>query len=374
MPDSKHRSLLLETRLAARECQLELVAQTAEIGFWSFEPSTSELSWSPRCQSLLDVVADAATDFDALISRILPADQASVRRAFSQALQFKREFTVEFSVPTERDTQRRLRCTGRPHASAIARQQLALSGVIQTVEDAGAMTAASAQRMSSIVQRIESQREMERNTLVDRIKTEVSQRFADVSLELHLLSNREELSPELKQALTTLADTAGSSMEAVRSAIYELCPPGVEELGFTGALERFATERAATAGLSLSLSLPQEPVPVDTIALAALYATACNAIDNVVHHARARHMSVAVQYVPSKLSLRIVDDGIGIAGADLMKEGSLGLFTSLERLAHCGGELRVSGESGQGTVLEASIALPRKSSAAKSDRASPRVA
>jgi two-component system, NarL family, sensor histidine kinase UhpB len=359
MVNSKFRSQLLETRLEARDSQLELAAEARELGFWTLEPTTGDLAWSRRCQSLLGVAADSAATFEALIAGIHPDDQQRVRRAFSQALQFKREFSVEFRIAADSPSVRRLRCTGRPHGSAVNRQQPALSGLLQAIEEAPAVPALGS-RVGSIVYRMESLRELERATLISRMKSEVSQSLMVMRQRAQALAEQAGTSPLLLQELHALVAEADAGLEAVRCAIFEMRPPGVEELGFAGALERYASEQAAAAGIALSLALPDATIPVGAPTLEALYVVARTGIDNVVRHARARNMQVSVQFDQNELALRIVDDGVGIAEADLMKDCAFSLFASSERLANSGGELRVSGKPGQGTTLEATIALRDK--------------
>jgi signal transduction histidine kinase len=148
-------------------------------------------------------------------------------------------------------------------------------------------------------------------------------------------------------------------MDAVRGAIFEMSPPGVAELGFSGALERYASEHAEAAGIELSFDVVATSLP-DLPVLESLYLVARAGIDNVVRHARARHMRVAVKCDEEELTLRVEDDGIGITNADLMKDSACSLFASSERIADSGGELRVSGRPNQGTVLEATIALRQR--------------
>ena len=162
------------------------------------------------------------------------------------------------------------------------------------------------------------------------------------------------------QILTLPGARGMYSPDALRGAIFEMSPPGVAELGFAGALERYASEHAAAAGVELAFDVPALTLPVAMPVLESLYVVARAGIDNVVRHARARHMRVQVKCDAEELSLRIEDDGIGITDADLMKDDACSLFASSERLADSGGELRVSGRPDQGTVLEATIALRQR--------------
>jgi two-component system, NarL family, sensor histidine kinase UhpB len=357
MVNSKFRSQLLETRLEARDSQLQLAADAAELGFWSWEPTTGALAASARSLALMSMPAAAAADFDAFLSQVEPTDQGRVRRSFALALQHRREFNVEFQISSAAGT-RRVRCTGTPHASAMDRQQPAMSGIVQEIHETPvADHELLATRVGSMAFRMESLREIDRATLVNRMKSEVAQNLGSIQQELQALGADTALPAATRAKLAALAAEAAAGLEAVRSAIFELRPPGVEELGFAGALERYATEQAAAAGLELSLHLPTESLPLDTQGLEALYLVARAGIDNVVRHANARRMQVLVNADANEVSLKIMDDGTGIADNDLMKDSAFSLFASSERISNAGGELRVNGKPGQGTTLEASIAL-----------------
>jgi signal transduction histidine kinase len=88
-----------------------------------------------------------------------------------------------------------------------------------------------------------------------------------------------------------------------------------------------------------------------------LYAVAQEAVDNVVRHASATQLTVALSLAPDELRLRIVDDGVGIREEDLTRSGTFGLLASSERLTHAGGTLRISCHDGRGTTLEARVPM-----------------
>lgn len=356
MVHSKFRSHLLETRLAAREGQLEMAADAAELGFWTLEPTTGELQVNAAGRQLLQS-GPALSSFEVLIEAVHVEDRQRVRRAFAESLQLRRDFEIEFRIAA--DATRRMRCIGRPHLSTLNRLQPALSGLLQSL--AAAPSTAASPRAGAAMQRLESLRELERATLVSRMKSEVAQHLAEIRQRLIVLATQPGVRDAALQAeLQALADEAESGLDAVRSALFEMRPPGVAELGFNGALERHASEQAAAAGIDLALSLPATPLPVSAGSQEALFTVACAGIDNVLKHARARHMQVIVSADAEEITLKIIDDGVGIADADLMKDSAFGLFAASERLAGAGGELRVQGSPDRGTTLEARIALKQK--------------
>ena len=88
-----------------------------------------------------------------------------------------------------------------------------------------------------------------------------------------------------------------------------------------------------------------------------LYGVAQEAVNNVVRHASATQLTVALGMTADELRLRVVDDGVGIREEDLTKSGTFGLLASSERITHAGGTLRISCNAGRGTTLEARIPM-----------------
>ncbi|MFO1504527.1 MAG: hypothetical protein U1F39_12045 [Steroidobacteraceae bacterium] len=351
MVNSTIRARLLEARMAARECQLQLAETASGLGVWTLEPSTGDLAWSVRCRTLLDSPAEAEGTFEALLARVHSDDQAGVRRAFAQAAHLRREFSVDFRALDGKW----MHCTGRPHTSATSRDGVGLSGILVPASegnDAGS-------RVGAVVNRLDRLREIERNSVATRLQSEVAQRLSQLQSRLESLAVSAGVAAATRAEVVALSAAAAECMD-LRGAIFEMSPPGVAELGFAGALERYASEHAAAAGVELAFDVPALTLPVAMPVLESLYVVARAGIDNVVRHARARHMRVQVKCDAEELSLRIEDDGIGITDADLMKDDACSLFASSERLADSGGELRVSGRPDQGTVLEATIALRQR--------------
>jgi signal transduction histidine kinase len=352
MVNSRIRTRLIEARMAARECQVHLAETSSGLGVWTLEPSTGDLSWSPRCRTLLGAPAEADATFEALLSRIHPDDQPAVSRAFAQAAHLRREFTVEFR--NQEGTT--VRCFGRPHASVASRDGAALSGILLASVDAET----GGSRIGAVLSRMDRLREVERNSVASRLQAEVAQRISALQSRLESLAVNSSVPAATRAEVVALSAAAAECMDAVRAAIFEMSPPGVAELGFTGALERYASEHAEAAGIELGFDVPAASMAIDQSVLESLYVVARAGIDNVVRHSRARHMRIVVKCDDEELLLRVEDDGIGISNADLMKDSACSLFASSERLADSGGELRVSGKPDQGTVLEATIALRRR--------------
>ncbi|GAA0547769.1 signal transduction histidine kinase [Rhizomicrobium palustre] len=82
------------------------------------------------------------------------------------------------------------------------------------------------------------------------------------------------------------------------------------------------------------------------------------ALFNIAHHAQARNVTIAIIFGPKALTLRIIDDGIGIAPAIVAQDGVTGHFGLVgmrERAAKIGGQLAITPGLTRGTQVEVTV-------------------
>ena len=212
-------------------------------------------------------------------------------------------------------------------------------------------------RIRALAHRLEQLREDERGGIARRLHGTLRQELTtlrDALESLHAQPNRPGQTPE---ALGELAGLAGRCLEELRRVTFELDPPGIDELGFTDALQRCVDECAAQSGLAIELTDAGGLPDLGRRCALALYRTLQEALSNVVRHAHARHVEAHVWVQDGAVQLRVSDDGVGIGDRDRGKAGCFGLLAASERLTQLGGALRVFGVPGRGTTLSASIPL-----------------
>ncbi len=165
-----------------------------------------------------------------------------------------------------------------------------------------------------------------------------------------------------RQRLAELRAMAGDIQAEVRRFSRALRPLYLEDLGFVPALEMLAQEMAQTSGLRISIGVEGEMrrLPPDLELTA--YRIVQEGLNNVVRHAEAQTVQLAVTFTPHGLTLRVQDDGHGfeppINPADLAHQGHFGLMGIRERALLFGGQMHVHSRPGGGTILE--IFLPLK--------------
>jgi PAS domain S-box-containing protein len=208
-------------------------------------------------------------------------------------------------------------------------------------------------RVRALANRLEHLREEERAALAGKLNGGLRQELTTLRTEIETLRSREAApgSAELGQ----VGELSDRCLQELRHIVFELQPPGVEDLGLGAAMRRYAEECAAQSGLRVVVTDTDIPADLGRRRSLALYRSFQEALTNVVRHARARKIDVHVWTQDGAVRLRISDDGVGLGDKDRSKPGSFGLLATSERLAELGGTLRVLGVAGQGTTLDASI-------------------
>jgi signal transduction histidine kinase len=141
----------------------------------------------------------------------------------------------------------------------------------------------------------------------------------------------------------------------VRSVLSELRPPLLDELGLAAALDNEIRQHAPAEGdarvtldAGSDAQLQRWPPDVEY----AVFMVAREALINALRHASASQITLCLEGDEHRLTLGVVDDGIGIApDARLSRPGHLGLVGMRERAHAIGAELHIGDAAGHGTMV-----------------------
>ncbi|HEX5951107.1 MAG TPA: sensor histidine kinase [Actinomycetota bacterium] len=175
------------------------------------------------------------------------------------------------------------------------------------------------------------------------------QDLAGLAMQLSAAAERSE-EPE-RSTLAEAAAATRASIRTLRSAVVGVYPPNLQQAGLGPALSDL-TARLQQEGLAVSLQVADERFDPEIDAL--LYRACQEALRNVDAHAHASRVRVAVRREGSTAVLEVVDDGRGVAPAEVARargEGHMGLQILEELVRDAGGTLRVAPADGGGTVV-----------------------
>lgn len=193
----------------------------------------------------------------------------------------------------------------------------------------------------------------ERTRLAREIHDTLLQGFTGVSLQLLAAMGRRDDPVEYEASLDRVVTLAQKTLADARQAVWDMRPPALEGSDFAAALRSALERTVVNHGLGFDYSVRGLPHALDPHVETVLFRVAQEAITNVVKHAGAHTVRVALSYDPRSVRLVVVDDGSGFdVDPDLRTyAGHWGLLGMRERASQLRGKLAVRSAPGEGTKI-----------------------
>jgi two-component system, NarL family, sensor histidine kinase UhpB len=216
-------------------------------------------------------------------------------------------------------------------------------------ESGGGEVAELVRAFNEMLERLESERrasgghalaaqEAERLRIARGLHDEVGQALTAVLLQLDSLS--EPGSPAYAADVDEAKRTVRRALEEVRRIAQELRPAMLEHLGLVSSLTELARRFADVSGLEVRRRFDTDLPPLSPDAELAIYRVAQESLTNVARHAGASSVDVVLEAGSTSVTLRISDDGRGIARGG-SPNGHGGLRGMRERAILVGGALAI---------------------------------
>ena len=195
----------------------------------------------------------------------------------------------------------------------------------------------------------------ERQKLARDLHDSVSQALYGISLgansaKLALsLDASESKMQEVNRSLDYLIHMAATALAEMKSLIFELRPESLESEGLVAALKKHLRALELRHRFNLNLTFSEEP-DTSLKAKEMLYRITQEAMNNVVKHAQATQVDIALVMQENLLSLSIKDNGIGFDTSQDFP-GHLGLHSMRDRAATMEATFSVDSHPNQGTTV-----------------------
>jgi signal transduction histidine kinase len=196
----------------------------------------------------------------------------------------------------------------------------------------------------------------ERQWLARELHDSVTQALYSVTLyaeaaRMALAAGKQDVAVENLRELQMMAREA---LFDIRLLIFELHPPILEGQGLAAALQIRLAAVETRAGLQSEIHVDggrRLPLPVEED----LYRIALEALNNVVKHAQAQHVTVHLHFDDQRVCLEIADDGMGFDPAKARASGGMGLVGMEERAQRINGRLEILSAPGKGTTVKVEV-------------------
>ena len=223
------------------------------------------------------------------------------------------------------------------------------------------------ERYRRLAQNILVAQEEERRRVARELHDETSQALSGLALNLKALVDMAEMSGSQDEAFKAQLKKAHSMAVEISAEvsrlIRELRPTLLDTLGLVPAIRRFAEDTLSPLHINVTLESTGAGQSMPTEVEVGLFRIVQGAIGNIAKHSQASNATIALEYKPSEVVLRVCDDGKGFDVSkltDVDENGrGTGVFSMKERVNLLGGSCSIESQPGQGTVVTARVPLIR---------------
>jgi signal transduction histidine kinase len=194
----------------------------------------------------------------------------------------------------------------------------------------------------------------ERNRLARELHDTLAHTLSGLTVQLeaiHTIMETEQ--QEVKDMLEKALFTARNGLEETRRAMKALRAEPLEDLGLQLALQNLVENIQARANLDIHLNISDHSFAITQDEEQMVYRITQEALENVVHHAKAKIVWIDLVQESGASVLRIRDEGIGFDFSTLKKNSDrLGLKGMRERAEMLNANLEIDSQPGKGTLIQ----------------------
>jgi len=202
--------------------------------------------------------------------------------------------------------------------------------------------------------------ENERATIARELHDDLGQQLA--ALKMQLVRFESEIGRSATEgplASTQLQTQIDTIIASVRRIAAGLRPPVLDELGLYAAIEWLVNDVRRRFGLAIGLSIQGDEPAFEPSAATSIFRIVQEGLTNVVRHAEASTVCIAVVCDNAACTLTIEDNGRGAALDSPRATDTFGLLGMRERVRSLSGTIALRSRPGDGFRVEAMIPLEK---------------
>ena len=304
---------------------------------------------------------------DSFLEMIYPEDRPRMAEIIQRA--DRQEFEIEFRIIMPDGSLRWIHDRGFPIRD-YSGQVYRIAGIARNVTDrklAEERLKATGEQLRALSASLQSAREEERTRIAREIHDELGSSLTGLKWDLEGLAK--SLSGPVEQSqlaalrertasMTRLTDTI---IHTVRRIASDLRPSILDDIGLVDAIEWQAQQFQARTGIACHSGRTLETAHLNKEQSTAVFRIFQETLTNVLRHAQATRVDIAMREQEGMFFLRVVDNGRGITADEKSDQLSLGLLGMQERAHLVGGKVDIGRMKPNGTVV--TVEVPRCSDA-----------
>jgi two-component system sensor histidine kinase UhpB len=197
--------------------------------------------------------------------------------------------------------------------------------------------------------RVLAAQESERIGIARDLHDEVGQVLTGVLLQLNSIA---DTAPDHRDEIDEAKQAVRTALDEVRRISSALRPEMLEHLGLVSALTELSTSFQRASGVRVERRFDRSLPALSAETELVVYRVAQESLTNIARHAHASRVTIGLECGPSRVVLRVVDDGRGFSG---MPEENGGLRSMRERSLLVGGALAIKPASAGGVEVRLEV-------------------
>jgi signal transduction histidine kinase len=213
--------------------------------------------------------------------------------------------------------------------------------------------------LHAVSTRLNEIREQERARMARDIHDHLGQSLTALKMDVAEVRRRLKAADAdaVEERLTEMSVLIDESVNDIRRVAAELRPPILDGLGVVAAIRAYLQDFSRRVNVPCVLTTDLFEVTLADDRAIALFRILQEALTNVVRHAAAGRIDVALRADSAMVHLTVHDDGRGIPAEETRDPRALGLVGMRDRARLFGGDVAVSGRPGKGTTVTAFVPL-----------------
>jgi PAS domain S-box-containing protein len=350
-----------QRRLADSERRFRLLAENALDMIYRYRiwPTVGTEYISPAAAAITGYTADEMMADPTMGWRIIhPDDRELAHRMVNDARHFRAPIVLRYVRPDGRIVSVEHRNT--PIFDEEGRV-VALEGIGRDVTDSLAMQdrlRASEKQLRRLAARLQSARELERAHVARELHDELGQALTGLKMEA-MRNLRDltalQLTSEMVDRMQSMVGGIEVATETVRRVATALRPPALDHLGLGAAIELEGAALSRQTGIRCRVRGGPSTDGMTPEQMTAVFRIVQEALTNVVRHAHASAVRIVIRRTTAHVSVKIHDNGRGIAVTAIDDSSSIGLVGMRERADLIGATLHITAPPGKGTAVHITV-------------------
>jgi signal transduction histidine kinase len=212
--------------------------------------------------------------------------------------------------------------------------------------------------LSALSSHLQHLSEKEKATLARELHDELGGLLVAVKMDVSWLQKRwPNQQPEIQARWARVLKVLDDGVDFKRRVVESLRPTLLDNIGLLPAVRWVTQEYCSRAGLQYTEIYPEHEPQLTEDAAIMVFRLVQESLTNVVKHAHATHVQVAIAMDEREMTVLVQDNGVGIDAERRDAIGSHGLAIMRHRVRSCGGTLEISNAAQGGTRVFARLPL-----------------